>query len=150
VKPAGRARRILVAVLLACAAVTAANVLASAQARREPMTWDEVAERALAQLTAEERQSGVLYLDRRELPAGSTLEIDGRETPIRRPSAMAFVDRVPQANWGHSCRYMLIDLESGHIESIEAQFPPFLRSVPPSLHMVHKGETVPDWTIAKP
>ena len=114
------------------------------------MTWEEVAEKAMAQLSDEERRNGVLYLDRRELPPGSTLTIDGREVPIRTPTAVAFVDQVPQANWGHPSRYLLVDLESGRVESIAAQFPPFLRSVPPTLHVVHKGEAVPDWTIARP
>jgi hypothetical protein len=114
------------------------------------MTWEEVAAKALAALTAEERKSGVLYLDRRELPAGSTLTVDNREIPIRRRSAAAFVDKVPQANWGHPSRYLLIDLDSGEIESIDAQFPPFLRSVPPTLQMVFQGPAVPDWTVVRP
>jgi hypothetical protein len=137
---------IVAVVLLACVAVGAAN----AQGRRGLMTWDEVAAKAVAQLSADERKGGVLYVDQHELPAGSTLAIDGREVAVRRPSAMAFVDRVPQANWGHSCRYLLIDLESGQVESIEAQSPPFLRSVPATLRMILKGEAVPDWTVARP
>ena len=114
------------------------------------MTWDEVATKAEAALTAEERRNGVLYLDQRELPAGSTVTIDNREVPVRQPSAVAFVDRVPQANWGHSSRYLLIDLGNGGIDSIESQFPPFLRGVPATLRVVHKGEAVPDWTVARP
>lgn len=114
------------------------------------MTWDEVAALAVAQLTADERKSGVLYVDQRELAAGSTLAIDGRDVAVRRPSAMAFVDREPQVNWNHSCRYMLIDLASGEVESFEAQSPPYLRSVPATLRMILKGETVPDWTVARP
>jgi hypothetical protein len=136
--------------LLGCAAIGAATATAAAQGRREPMTWDEVAAKAEAVLTAEERRSGVLYLDQRELPAGSTLAVDNREVPVRQPSAVAFVDRVPQANWGHSSRYLLIDLGTGGIESIESQFPPFLRGVPETLRVIHKGETVPDWTVARP
>lgn len=114
------------------------------------MTWDEVAAMAVAQLTADERKSGVLYVDQRELAVGSTLAIDGRDVAVRRPSAMAFVDREPQVNWNHSCRYMLIDLASGEVESFEAQSPPYLRSVPATLRMILKGETVPDWTVARP
>ena len=114
------------------------------------MTWDEVAQEAAAQLTVDERNNGVLYVDYRELAPGSTVSIDGREIPIGSSSAMAFVDQAPRANWAHPCRYMLIDLASGRVESIAAQFPPFLRSVPPTLHMVFKGESAPDWTIARP
>ena len=114
------------------------------------MTWDEVADKARALLTDEERRNGVLYLDERELPPGSTLTIDGREIPLRHRSAVAFVDRAPQANWGHSSRHLVIDLESGEVQSIESQFPPFLRVTPATLKVVHKGDAVPGWTLARP
>jgi hypothetical protein len=149
-KAAGRARRALVAVLLTCATAVPASGLASAQGAIVPMTWEQVEKKALALLTDEERKRGILYVDEQELPAGSTLTIDGREIPVRRRSAAAFVDRVPQANWGHPSRYLLIDLESGEAQSIESQFPPFLRATPPTLKVVHKGEAVPDWTVARP
>lgn len=143
---AGRSVWIVAVVLLA----GVVNATSAAQGRRGLMTWDEVAAMAVAQLTADERKSGVLYVDQRELAAGSTLAIDGRDVAVRRPSAMAFVDREPQVNWNHSCRYMLIDLASGEVESFEAQSPPYLRSVPATLRMILKGETVPDWTVARP
>lgn len=114
------------------------------------MTWDKVAEKAMAQLTVDERRNGVLYLDQRELAPNSLVSIDGREVQVRTASAMAFVDQEPRANWGHACRYMLIDLAGGGVTSIPAQFPPYLRHVPAELHVVFKGEAVPDWTVAKP
>ena len=117
------------------------------QGVKASMTWEQIAQAAITQLTDEERRSGVVYLDQRELPAGSTLDLDSRQVPIGRPSAMAFVDRVPQANWGHPARYLLIDLESGDVTSIEAQFPPFLRGVPATLKVIWKGATVPDWAV---
>ncbi len=114
------------------------------------MTWEEVVQRALKELSESERRNGAVYLDERELASGSTLKIDGEEIPVRRRTAVVFVDRVPQANWGHDCRYLLVDLESGEVRSIAAQFPPFLRGVPPTLRLIRKGETVPDWAIARP
>jgi hypothetical protein len=114
------------------------------------MTWDEIAKRALSELTEEERQSGALYVDEREVAPGATFTIDGREIPVRHRTAVAFVDRNPPANWSHSCRYLLVDVETGEVHSVEAQFPPFLRGVPRTLRLVWKGDTVPDWTIAKP
>jgi hypothetical protein len=116
----------------------------------KPMTWDNVAQRALNDLSAKERQDGVAYLDENEIKPGSSLKIDGTEIPVRNRSAMVFVDREPQANWGHSCRYMLIDLDSGNLSSYEAQLPPFLRSVPKTLRLIHKGPNVPDWAVVKP
>lgn len=114
------------------------------------LSWDEVAQRALRELSEEERREGVAYLDKRELPAGSTLELEGRGVRIARASALVFVDRMPRANWGHSCRYIVVDLESGAVESIEARFPPFLREVPPTLSAISKGGDVPDWAVATP
>jgi len=114
------------------------------------MTWDEVGQTALKTLSAEERRSGALYLDVQELVPGTTVKIDSKEIRVRRKTAVAFVDREPGVNWGHSARYLLIDLENGEIESIEAQFPPFLRKVPKTLRLVWKGESVPDWTVVRP
>ena len=116
----------------------------------QPSTWDAVAARALNVLTAEERRAGVLYLDERTLPADAVIEADKAQVPLRHPSALAFVDREPGVNWGHSCRYLLISLESDEIQSIEAQFPPFLRGVPGTLRVVWKGEAVPEWAVARP
>src|SRR5215813_2031233 len=79
-----RARRALVAVVLTGAAVWAVARVASAQGAIAVMTWDEVAQKALALLTPEERRNGVLYLDEQELAPGSALTVDGREIPIRR------------------------------------------------------------------
>jgi hypothetical protein len=114
------------------------------------MTWDEVAQRALKELTEDERHSGAVYVDERELASGSTLKLDGKEIRLRGKTAVAFVDRTPQANWGHACRYLLVNLEDRGVESVEAQFPPFLREVPKTLRVVWKGEAVPEWAIAKP
>jgi hypothetical protein len=114
------------------------------------MTWDEVARRALEELTDDERRGGVVYLDAADGATASILRIDGREISIPPTTAVVFVDRVPQANWGHSCRYLLIDRQDGSHQSIDAQFPPFMRGVPKTLRVVWQGETVPDWTVARP
>lgn len=112
------------------------------------MTWEQVTERALKELSEAERRTGAVYLDEVEIGAGSTLKIDHNEIPVRRPSAVVFIDKEPQANWGHACRYLLVGLEDGTVESIEAQFPPFLRGVPKTLRLIWKGEAVPEWAIA--
>jgi hypothetical protein len=141
----------LLASLMACINARTAHATAQLQAgRTTTMTWEQVAEHALKELSAEERRSGATYLDEVELAPGSTLKIDQKEIPIPRASAVVFVDKEPQVNWGHACRYLLVDLEDGHVASIPAQFPPFLRQVPKTLRLIWKGEAVPDWAIAKP
>ena len=63
---------------------------------------------------------------------------------------MAFLDRAPAANWGHPCRYLLIDLESGAVRGFDATEPPFLRGAAPTLRAIARDPSVPDWTLAAP
>jgi hypothetical protein len=109
--------------------------------------WDAIAKRALEQLAPDERDTSVVYLDERILPAGATVEIDGRAVPVRGPSVLAFVDLEPRLNWGHRSRYLLVDAESGDVESFDARMPPFLRGVPATLRVVWQGADVPDETL---
>jgi hypothetical protein len=114
------------------------------------MNWGDVAHRAMQELTEDERRSGVVYLDDQEPAIDSVLKVDGREIALPGNTVAVFVDKTPQANWGHACRYLLINREDGKVESIDAQFPPFLHGVPKTLRVVWKGEAVPDWAVAKP
>jgi hypothetical protein len=79
------------------------------------------------------------------VPAGEVIRIDRQEIQSTTPSVVAFVDREPAANWGHDCRYLVVDLSSGQATSFDAQFPPFLRAVPESLRLVWRGEEAPAW-----
>jgi hypothetical protein len=118
--------------------------------RQTTLTWAQVAKLAVKALTAAERQRGAAYLDEVVRPAGTSVEIDRKAVPVRRPLAVVFVDQAPGVNWGHPCRYLLIDLQDGRIQSVPAQFPPFLRAVPKTLRLIWKGDTVPEWAIARP
>jgi hypothetical protein len=80
------------------------------------MTWEQVAERALKELSETERRGAAVYLDEVEVAPGSMLKIDHKEVPVRRPSAVVFIDKQPQTNWGHACRYLLISLEDGTVK----------------------------------
>lgn len=112
--------------------------------------WAEIARKAIAAIPAEQLHDAVLYLDRRVIAPGEAVSI-GRDTlTAERPSALAFLDLAPEANWGHPCRYLLIDLETGVVRATEATHPPFLRGAAPSLAAIAKGAAVPDWTLAAP
>jgi hypothetical protein len=89
-----------------------------------------------------------VYLDRRVFAPGQSAPVDGEEIPVQAPTAVAFVDLEPRANWGHRCRYLLIDVERGEIRSVDKQFPPFLTGVPRSLRLVWQGDAVPEWALA--
>lgn len=108
----------------------------------------EIAERALATLSAAERDAAAVYLDERAVPAGEELTIDGRTLRRERELAVVFVDLEPMLNWGHRCRYLLVDRESGEVEIIEARLPPFLREERPTLRIVWRGPLVPAWAVS--
>lgn len=112
--------------------------------------WTEVARWAIAAVPAEDRRGAVLYLDRRVIAPGERVAAGGAALVAAAPSALAFLDRVPEANWGHPCRYLLIDLATGAARTAEATHPPFLRGAAPTLRAIARDPTVPDWTLAAP
>jgi hypothetical protein len=126
--------------------------------RREPappaiirtmaLSWDRIAARAVDELDLAERDRSVVYVDERVLPAGSSVDLGGRTIDLQRPAAMAFVDLEPGLNWGHRCRYLLVDAESGEVERVDAHMPPFLRGAAPTLRVVWRGPAAPDEALA--
>ncbi len=112
--------------------------------------WNEVARRAIASIPAEQLRGAVLYLDRRALAPGEAVPTGRATLTADRPAALAFLDLAPEANWGHPCRYLLIDLATGAVQPADATHPPFLRGAAPSLVAIAKDPAVPDWTLAAP
>lgn len=113
-----------------------------------PLTIDETTKAILAALTSDEIAKGVAYLDTLILPKETALEIDGRIHHLAWEGFVAFVDAAPLANWGHPCRYLIVRRETVEIISINAQFPPFLRGASPTLRVIWKAESVPEWAVA--
>jgi hypothetical protein len=109
---------------------------------------DHAARIALDALSAEERRTAVLYLDDALVPAG-TLRLGRTEIMLDRPARIAFVDLEPGANWGHPCRYLVIDAEGGALRSIPETMPPFLREPAPTLRVIARGPAE-DWMLAAP
>lgn len=147
---AGRTGAPLVALVICVSTMTVSGTPQGSGRGTATMTWDQVAQRALKELSDQERRGAAVYLDEVVLAAGGALEVDRKEIPIRRASAVVFVDQDPRANWGHASRYLVIGLEDGSVQSIDSQFPPFLRSVPKTLRLIWKGPEVPEWAVAKP
>ena len=112
------------------------------------LSWDQISELVLANLSEEARESSVVYLDERVLPTAAVVEIDGKEIRIPWPAVIAFIDLEPMANWAHDCRYLLVNVETGELRSIDARFPPFLRGASDTLRVIWKAEAVPPWTLA--
>jgi hypothetical protein len=104
----------------------------------------------LKTLSESERQGAVLYLDDRLLRAGDAWTV-GRSSAVAPCSGyVVFVDPTPQVNWGHPCRYLLVDAEHDRVETQAATFPPFLTTFPSSLSLLWKGPRVPEWAVAVP
>lgn len=112
------------------------------------MPMDKLSQLAIGTLSPKELKSNNVYLDERVLKANDQLEFDSEKITVPWNAVMAFVDLQPTANWGHDCRYLLINVDTGELQSIDAQFPPFLRGAPKTLRVIWQGENVPDWTLA--
>ena len=78
------------------------------------------------------------------------IQVGGREVRVPWQAALAFVDLEPGVNWGHRCRYLVVNATSGEIQTYDEQIPPFLISAPPNLRLVWKGEAVPPWAVVQP
>ena len=114
------------------------------------MTLDaaELERIAVASLAEDERPHAIVYADDRVVEGGDEIDIDGGRVQVDAPTVVAFVDLEPGVNWGHRCRYLLIDRETGELRAVDAQFPPFMRGASPGLRVVYQGGEAPDWAIA--
>ena len=114
------------------------------------MTLDaaELERIAVASLAEDERPHAIVYADDRVVEGGDEIDIDGGRVQVDAPTVLAFADLEPGVNWGHRCRYLLVDVGSGEVRGIDAQFPPFLRGNTPGLRVVYRAAGVPDWAVA--
>ena len=94
-----------------------------------PSRGDAAAERVASivveALEPAERTGGVAYLYQTPLAAGQTLAVPLEPITIERDCYVAFIDSEPHANWGHACRYLLIDAHTGEVTSHPRRFPAF-------------------------
>jgi hypothetical protein len=101
--------------------------------------FERIQEHALAKLSHSRRETTNLYIDRRVIPEGD--EIGPRQFKVvaRQPTVLVFADDVPQANFGHDCRYLLYDAYSGKLaHEVAAQLPPFGKKPPETLEPFHQ------------
>jgi hypothetical protein len=102
-----------------------------------------VARRALATLPAHELRGSNIYLDPRICATGARVPVGRQTISAAQPSLLLFIDLVPGANWGHPCKYLLVGLEDGKVQEIDAAFPPPREN----LHLLQRGEGAEDWTL---
>jgi hypothetical protein len=110
---------------------------------------ENLVELLVAELDHDERSSGVAYYAELRIRAGSTVTVGRGEVDAPWDALLGFVDREPMANWGHSCRYVLINAETGEVRSIEAQLPPFGPADERQWRVAYKAPSVPDAAVMR-
>ena len=98
----------------------------------------------LSTLTDTERESGVAYLRADQLVPGARVGPLSDPIVLRSVSFLAFIDPTPSANWGHDCRYLVIDAESLDVTSHQASLPPFIARGQGKWRVVYRAPGVPD------
>ena len=85
---------------------------------------DELVHIVLGALSLAERSHCVVMLDSRLWRRGEVIRLGARQLTLPADSFDAFVDLMPQANWGHPAAHVLIDADSGIYRREEVSFPP--------------------------
>ena len=102
------------------------------------------------QLTPAERAGAVVYAFADPIPPGTELQFPRIDLSAPWEALLAFVDREPSANWGHYCRYLLLNRATGEVLSREARFPPFGREDLHRWRVVYRAPDVPGALLAVP
>ena len=102
-------------------------------------TFEAIRRHAFLSLPAQNRQTTNLYLDERIHEKGEKLGPEFQKITVPASSILVFVDEQPLANFGHACRYLLYDPDTGKLHrDIPARFPPFLKKPPATLKTFHE------------
>lgn len=71
------------------------------------------------------------------LPANHVLHLVDAQIVVKQPSALVFIDHMPQGNWGHPCTYRFHDPTTGALlQEEQAMFPPDMNN-PSTLQIFH-------------
>jgi hypothetical protein len=115
------------------------------------MASDErVREVLLPQLTPAERTSAVAYWRTQPVPGGTRFSFPHLNFEAPWDAALVFIDQQPLANWGHPCRYLLINPSNGETLSFAARFPPFQPENKNLWRVLYRASAIPDSAIAVP
>lgn len=114
-----------------------------------PLTDDEIRSAIVRQLTAAELQNAIVYRASPPIAAGA-LRIGAQEIAAPWRAYLIFVDREPAANWGHSCRYILLNAETADSRSLDTRFPPFQGNDSLIWVTIYRAPTAPEWAVRRP
>lgn len=85
---------------------------------------DDIAAIVRAHLSAREAASSIVRVDMTPRPAGATLQLGPKRYEMPFDGYFVFVDLLPQANWSHRARVLLVG-HGADIETFDVGFPPF-------------------------
>lgn len=108
------------------------------------MTLDDAKRLLLEAISEEDRESSIVYLDEQVFPPGAPIGFYENKFEMPWGGYVGFMDLDPMADWGHECRYLLIRVETGEVETVEARFPPFLEEYSPTLRVVLRYGKAPE------
>jgi hypothetical protein len=104
----------------------------------------------LEQLTEAERQKAVVYELATTAVQGTILPFPHLTINVPSDALVAFIDQEPTANWGHACRYVLVELNTGRISSWDARFPPFSIQLGSEWRVAYQAKSVPHGAVVRP
>ena len=91
---------------------------------------------------AEELKQSVVYIQP-SIAAGETLVINRKQERVETPALLLFIDLEPGVNWGHRCKYILVENEGKGLRSFDGQFPP----APEKLQILVKPPAIEEWRL---
>lgn len=98
----------------------------------------------LNEMPIETRRQVALYVACQPFSPGETLPVPRQHWLASQDCWLLFADLAPHANWGHPCRYFILDKHNGQVlETRDAEFPP--RG--DLLHALYRGEAVQPWML---
>jgi hypothetical protein len=104
----------------------------------------------LSQLTPAERESAVAYWFVRVVESGAKLAFPHVNFEAPWDAELVFIDQQPLANWGHPCRYLLVNLSNRETVSFASRFPPFQPESRNLWRVLYRASAIPDSAIAVP
>jgi hypothetical protein len=89
-----------------------------------PTRLEQIKQHAVNHLSAHRAQQTNLSVDTQIYEGGSEIGPPIQRITVDGPTLVVFADDDPMANWGHACRYLLYDAESGVLKrEVPARLP---------------------------
>jgi len=115
-----------------------------------PDVLAKIKEYSLRQLNINEKTKRNIYVDTERLPAGKVLAASHQKIELSRDTALVFEDLAPQYNWGHPCRSVLYNPDTGEpYDSVDSEFPPDWKERRETLKIFHEPVKQVNWMKEK-